>query len=145
MTTSVTFDRTSLSLSDLVVGLYAADATYFLPPEGITRPAFTMRRTYAPDGDITGKQLLQAVQDSGPVQLSIYAQATSTSALTTAMEALDAAATQWSYDLTVTVDGVARTYPADPEFPQWGLVDAGLVGVFLALATITVPVNPVEA
>ena len=142
MTTSVSFDRTALSLSPLVVAGYSSTATYFLPSDGITWPAFTMRRTYAPDGDIAGKQLLSAVPDEGSVQLAIYVQSDTTADLRTAMDALDAAATQWAYDLTVTVDGVARTYQADPEYPQWGQVDAGMVRAFMSHATITIPVNP---
>lgn len=142
MTTSITFDRTALTLSPLVVGAYSSTATYFLAADGISRPGFTMRRTYAPDGDIAGKQLLSAVADQGPIQLNIYVQADTTADLQTAIDDLEAASTQWSYDLTVTIDGVARTYQADPEFPQWGQVDAGMVRAFMAHASITVPVNP---
>lgn len=143
MTTSVTFDQTALSLSPLVVGLYGMSATYFLPPDGITWPALTMRRTYAPDSIyIDGKDLLSAVADSGVCQLSIYVQADSTADLFTAQDALEVAATQWAYDLTLTLDGVSRTFQADPEIPQWGQIDAGMLRAYMSKATITIPVNP---
>jgi hypothetical protein len=143
MTTSLTFDRTSLSLSPLIVGLFTPSATYFLPEDGITWPAFTMRRTYAPDGDVPGKQKLAAVPDQGPCQVAVYVQSDTTANLHAAMDALDAAATQWSYDLTITDNGVARTYQADPEFPQWGQLETAMSLGVLARATITIPVNPV--
>ena len=142
MTTSVSFDRTALSLSPLVVSTETTTATYFLPEDGLFRADFTMRRTYAPDGDVPGKLKLSAVPDAGTLPLTIYVQAANSADLETAMDALTAATTQWAYDVTVTIDGVAHTYQADPEFPQWGQVDAHMVSGFVARASITIPVNP---
>lgn len=143
MTTSVSFDRSSLSLSPLVVGLYSLSATYFLAGDGVFRADFAMRRGYAPDSSyIPGKRLLTAVADAGTLPVVIYVQSDSTTDLQAAMDVLTTAATQWSYDVTLTIDGVAKTYQADPEFPQWGQVDNGMMRAFMARASIQIPVNP---
>lgn len=143
MTTSLTFDRTTLSLTPLVIGLYSPTATYFLAGDGVFRPDFTVRRTYAADSNyIPGKRLLTAVADAGTLPVVIYLQADTTADLETARGALNDAATQWSYDVTLTIDGVARTYQADPEFPQWGQVTHGEMRAFMARASIQIPVNP---
>lgn len=142
MTTSVSFDRTALSLSPLVVGLYSDSATYWLPADGLFRADFTMRRTYAPDGDVPGKLKLAAVPDAGTLPLTVYVQAANSVDLETAMDDLTAATTQWAYDVTVTIDGVSRTYQADPEYPVWGQAESAMVLQFLARASITIPVNP---
>lgn len=142
MTTSVSFDRTALVLSPLVVGTFTPAATYWLPADGLSRADFTMRRTYAPDGDVPGKVKLQAVPDAGTLPLTVYVQADTSANLEAAMDELTDAATQWSYDITVTIDGVSHTYQADPEFPQWGQVETAMVTGFLSRASITIPVNP---
>lgn len=143
MTTQISIDRTGLSLSPLVVGLYSLSATYFLPADGLYRADFTMRRTYSPDSAyLPGKQLLAAVPDAGTLPLVVYVQADTTAHLQTAMDALTAATTQWSYSITETIDGVAKTYLADPEFPQWGQVDHGMSQAFMARGAVQIPVNP---
>lgn len=143
MTTSLSFDRTTLSLTPLVIGLYSPVATYFLAGDGVFRADFTMRRNYAADSNyIPGKRLLAAVADAGTLPVVIYLQSDSTAALETAREALNDAATQWSYDVTLTLDGVATTYQADPEFPQWGQVTQGELRAYMARAAIQIPVNP---
>lgn len=142
---SVTFDREALSLADLVITEDSSD-TFWLPEDGVSWPDFAMRRTYLPDSDyVGGQQLRSAVPAASTLPLTIYAHADTTAELKAAMAELSAAATQWAYDLTLTIDGESWTYPADPEFPQWGQVDSGMVRAHMARASLTVPVNPIGA
>jgi hypothetical protein len=146
VTTSITIDRTALSLPDLVITGDSTGADFHLPEDGIGRPNFAMRRGYAPTSRlISGQQLLSAVADVGSLSLRIYAHGTSTADLDVNRAALTAALTQWAFQLTLTVDGSAETYWCDPEFPTWGPVDSGEVAAFMSIATITVPVQPGSA
>lgn len=142
MNISVTFDRTALSLADLVISNNAANSLY-LPEDAAAWPAFSMRRTYLPDSNwVAGQQLKAAVQSASTLPLVIYAHASTTAALKTAMNELASASSQWAYDITLTVDGQSWTWPADPELPQWGDVDSGMVRAHMARASLIVPINP---
>lgn len=142
MTVSLTIDRTALSLADLVIGTDWAGA-FHLPEDGVGRGNFSIRRTYAPNSRlIGGQQLLSAVTDLGSLPLRIYAHGTSTADLAMNMAALDAALSQWAYQITLTVDGVSQTWWADPELPTWGPVDSGEVAAHIAVASVSVPIQP---
>ena len=137
----VTFDRSSLSLPDLVISS-TPGGTFWLPEDGFARPARALRKTYAPDSAYaSGRQLLAAVEDAAEVPLTIYAQASSAALLEAAVNELEEALGQWSYDLTVAVDGQARTYHAEIVRPAW-FQDSGMVKAHMARATVSVPVNP---
>lgn len=143
---SATFDRTSLSLSPLVIGSNPYLDDFHMAEDDATWPSFKMRRAYAPDSDfVEGKQLLTAVRDAGEIALTIYAHTSTTALLVTAMDKLEAATSQFTYDFTLTVDGVARTYVAHAELPKWGALDSGMVKAHLMKATITIPLNPAVA
>lgn len=140
---SVTFSRTSLSLPDLVIGGDPNASNFHLPEDGADRPNMLMRRTYAPDSAyVGGRQMLAAVRDAGSIPLVIYVHATTAALLETAKDELEAATSQWTYDLTLTVNGQARTWAADPELPTWGALDSGMVKAHLARASIVIPLNP---
>ena len=141
---SVTFDRTSLGLEPLVITSDPGTGDFWLAEEDITWPTFAMRRTYAPDAnDVAGASLLHAVPDQGTIGLKIGARTDTTAALKAAMDEFTAAVTQFSYVLTLQVDGVTfGAYNADPEFPQWGALDSGNVRAKLNEAQITIPINP---
>lgn len=140
---SVTFDRTSLSLSPLVIDNDPFTGNFHLPEDGTERPGRKIRRTYAPTSAyVAGSYLLAAVEDSGTLPLSIYVHGTDATDLEAAIDELEAAVTQFAYTVTVTVDGVARSFNADPELPSWGVLDSGMVGAHLARASIVIPINP---
>lgn len=143
---SVTLDRTSLGLEPLVIA-NDSSAGLHLTEEDCTWPAFTMRRTYAPPSESVGGEQLEAkVPNQGTIGLGIEAKGSTTTAMKTSMDELTAATTQFSYELTLTVDGVAfGTWNADPEFPNWGALDSGDVKAHITKATITIPINPASA
>lgn len=139
---SVTLSRALLSLPDLVIDGNPHEGPFFLAEEGNEEPSFAVRRTYAPESAfIEGRVLLAAVRDSGSMPLRIYAQGETTAAVRAAMDELEDALEQFYYSLTLTVDGVSRTWMADPELPQWGELDSGLVTAYKRVATVAVPLQ----
>lgn len=143
MSQSVTFDRASLSAADLVITDSPTAGAFHLPEGGLARPGRAIRRQYAPDSAwVGGRQLLAAVEDAGTLPLTIYAHGSSAAALEAAIAELEAASSQFAYDVTITIDGQSRTWAADPELPQWGPVDSGLVRAHIAIASLVIPINP---
>lgn len=139
---SVTISRSLLSLSDLTIDGNPNEGSLFLAEEGNEEPTFAMRRNYAPESPfIPGRVLLAAVRDSGSMPLRVYAQGNSAVEVRTAMDELEDALEQFTYTLTLTVDGVSRSWAADPEIPQWGELDSGLVTAYMRIATVAVPLQ----
>lgn len=136
-TLSVAFGA-SLTVTDTV-----PTAGFWLPEDGVGQIARDIRRTYATDSAYyPGKVLLAAVEDAGTVPLTIYAQAATSAALQTLRDQLEAAALQWSYDLTITVDGVAKTYNAELAMPVWTALDSGMARAHIDRCALSIPVNP---
>src|SRR5690349_25051354 len=127
---SVAFDRTSLSLSTLTIGTSPTD-DFWLPEDGISWPHFGRRKDRAPASRyIAGPgALLARVADQGTFPLSFYATGDTTAEVETNMAALQAAVDQWTYDLTLPVDGAAQSFTAgcaDEEI-AWGDIGSGVV------------------
>lgn len=138
---SLTIDRASLSLSDLVIGNDPTGADFWI--DSTIYPQFSPRVTYAPDSAyVAGKKLLAATLDAAVLPAVIYAQAATSAALATLRAELEAAVSQFSYTVTLTVDGVAQSWPADFTWPIWGDVDSGMVAAKLARASFSISVNP---
>ena len=142
--TTLIIDRTSLSLSPLVIHASPFAGALYLPEDGVTWPAFTARRTYAPDSAYeSGRTLLAAVQDASELPVTVYAHATTTVALNAAKAELEAALAQWSYDITLTVDSVAHVYNAEIVLGvPWGPIDSGMVAAHMARSSFSIPLNP---
>jgi hypothetical protein len=140
MTLSVTFERVG---ADLTITDYPPAAGFWLPEDGVQQIVRDLRRTYAPDSPTrAGKTLLAIVEEASAIPLTIYAQAASSAALQVLRAELETAATQWAYDLTVTVDGVSTVYHAEPSLPVWSAFDSGMVRAHIATCQLVIPVNP---
>lgn len=144
MILSVTFDRTALGLDPLVIGqLPTASVPLWLPEDGLTEPDFNFRILYAEESAyLPGRQALAAVLDAASLPLVVKATGTSGTALRAAKALLEAAASQWAYEVTVNIDGATQTFPADPAWPTWGAVDSGAVKGGIATCSLSIPVNP---
>jgi hypothetical protein len=146
MTFEVTIERAQLSLTDLVIPAIPAapgTAALWLPEEGVDRPLFAYRLTYPGDSAyIDGRRPLAAALGDGVLNLVVYARGTDAATLTAQKDLLTAALSQWAFDITVTIGGVAETYEAWPTRPAWGQADSGMAGAFLDKATAAIPVNP---
>lgn len=140
---SLTFDRSALELDDLVIDGDPFAGSFHLPEDGLEWPAFKFRYGYAPESrDVPGRTLLAAVLDASSLPAVIYAHADTTAALKAAQAELEAAVSQWSYDVTLTVDGQSWTWAADPSWPSWGPIDSGMVRARLSRASLVIPINP---
>jgi len=144
MATTVSIDRSSLSLSALAIastyqtGLYLAD-------QGLGRPAKTWVRNYATARDWNGAVPVDARLDQSSVALSIYIQGTSTSDLESRYAALEAALYQFTYNLTVTVDGTAKVWAAEAADITPAGYDVSFTLQYLQLVAVTIPVYPISA
>lgn len=141
---SVTLDRTSLSLSPLVITSNPFGTSLHLPEDGVVWPNFDTRRTYAPDSPYeSGRVLLAAVREAADLPLTVYAHGADAAATDAAKAELEAALAQWSYDLTLTVDGIAHAYNAEIVLGvPWGPVDSGMVAAHMARTSFSIPLNP---
>lgn len=141
---SLSIDRTALSLSALVIDNndFASGPLWIADLQAVN---FDFRKRYAPDSDlVAGSALLSAVLEASQIPLVIYARGASSAAKATAMATLEAALSQFAYTVTLTIDGVATTYDAEPNMPQWSY-DDGMADAFVARGSVVIPVNPPEA
>jgi hypothetical protein len=119
---------------------------YILPEKGLAYPDFEVRLGYLPDNpDVAGSSPNSATLGVGTLPLQIAVTGTSSADLQTKRRALEAAFGQFSYTVTIEVGGQTETYDAFMAWPKWGAVDSGDAAKFLALATLSVPVNPMGA
>lgn len=140
---TVSIDRSSLpgSLSPLTIT--DDGATYRLTLDGLGAPGYTMRETLMPNSaDVRGSELIAAVPERTSLPLEVVVMAASSSALATAVTALRDAVWQFSYPMTVTVDGVSETW-AGCGPAAWALsndkVDHSHVAQFFRVFTIVIP------
>lgn len=132
--------------TDLVIDSNPYLGDFHIPEEGFEWPRFGMRREYAPPSVwVAGELLLSVVSGPADWQFEVYAHGDTSGDLSDAMDELEAALTQFAFDVTIDVNGVTRTYAADPEFPDWGEVDTGMARAHMAKATIRLQLNPPEA
>jgi hypothetical protein len=147
MTARVSIDRTSLSLSALVIADASTPlATYVLTGSGLGRPAVTWRETYAPDNPyISGRTLLGAVKEQSSLPLEVLVQASTSAALDTAVQELADAVWQFSYDVTVTIDGLAKVWTCTPAAvaPSSGNEVAVKWLQHIDVLQLTIPVYPI--
>lgn len=138
---SLTITRASLSLPDLVIGDDPGGSLWIA---GAGEPGFGFRYNYAPDSDhVPGSALLSAVLEMSSLPVTIYARAASSAALATLRNEVAAAVSQFSYTVTLTVDGIASSFSADPVWPHWQWAeDSGMVAAHMASTSLSIPVNP---
>lgn len=137
---TVTFDRTSLSLADLVVSNTPASSGIII--ESYARPNFDFRKRYAPDADgIPGSVLLVAALEADTLPLTVNIRAASSAALETLKAEYAAALGQFIYELTLTEDGITTTYDAECSSPRW-VTDEGLQTAYAAKGSVTIQLNP---
>ena len=140
---SLSIDRTSLSLTPLVIGNYPDGL--WLPESGLGRPSKQWRRETVRSRFVHGDVQTQATLEHSSLPFTIYAQAATTAALRTLQDELEAALFQWAFDATGTEDGEALTYACDCADVSWGDFDSGMVRAHIAKATVTIPCYPVGA
>jgi len=146
MTVSVSIDRTSLSLSPLVIDDNPA-SVYRIAQGGLSRPTITVRETNAPDSRyFEGTELLAVTREQTRIPVKLIVQGASWAAVEAAVDTLDAAVWQVMYDVTVTVDGVAKTWHCTPAIPApSGLIEPENVSQFFDVFDLDIPCKPTPA
>ena len=128
--------------ADLVIATTYQASGLWLAPDGLGRPATAWARNYAVSRDWNGAVQTDARLEQSSIALSIYASGATTNAVETITEELSEALYQFSFDLTVTVDGYSRTYAADCADVTPAEYTSGMVGGFLRLIAASVPIHP---
>lgn len=146
MILSLTITRAGLSLPDLVISNDPEAGDFWLPEDGLEEPDQNWRLDYMPDHpDVHGRDLLSASREHTDIPVTVYTDAASSAALATNKATLAAALGQFTYTVTLNLDGATSTYSADPCGPRWGAVDSGMVRARLARASFTIPVYPIAS
>lgn len=141
---SVAFSRSGLSLTTLTIS-DTPGSSFWLPESGSDWPRFGRRKEYAPNSRyLSGRTLLARASDIGTLPLTVYAKAATGTALEALKAELQQAVDQWTYSLTLTVDGAAATYTAEcvDDDIAWGELDSGMVRAHIARGTFAVPLYP---
>ena len=144
---AVSIDRTALSLSPLTIS-DDGTGTYSLTVGGLSRPVVTPRETKAPESRyFAGSELLAVTREQTSMHLEVLIQAASSSALDAAITALDNALWQFAYDVTVTVDGVAKVWHCTPAAlgASSGLFESSHVADHFAVFALDIPCKPIPA
>ena len=144
MTTQVSIDRDSLSLTPLVIGTtYSLTTGMWLPPEGLSRPGKQWARNYATSRDFDGAVQTDARLEQTAIALSIYLAGVSTAEVEQRFEILENALSQFTFDLTVTVDDQTRIWSADCADVTPADYTFGMVQDYLQLVAVSIPVHPI--
>jgi hypothetical protein len=139
-TASVTIDRTSLSLPDLVIS--DDGATYRLTEDGVGYVVQSVRVTTAPDSaDVDGSEIIGFAREATSLSLEFHVIGASSAAVAASVAALEAAFYRLEYDVTRTVDGVSTTWSGGPCAlrPKRGAVDSGVVAAHFDTFAVTIP------
>lgn len=146
MSLSLTIGRGGLSLADLVIGDHPDTGPFWLPEEGLEEPDQAWRLNYMPDHpDVHGKQLLSAVLEHSAIPAVIYTRAADAATLAAQKAELATALGQFSYTVTLNLNGALYAYPADPCGPRWGAADSGMARANIAKASVVIPVYPIAS
>ena len=119
---------------------------YTIPEGGLAFPDFDMRLAYMPDADDVDGSVLSAFSlGVGSLPLVIDVHGTTIADLQANRRALEAAFSQSGETLTLGIGGETEVYPFFPTWPKWGVINSGGLTTRILTATLTVPVNPMEA
>jgi hypothetical protein len=140
MSLSVTISRTP---TDLTMPGIGTDVSAGLFVQSVTRPGRTWRRSRVTADWLDGAPQVSAVLDITEVALTVAARAATAADLQALRDDLDDAVSQWSFLLSLTEDGVTRTYSADCADVTWQPYQRGMAAALVATASLTIPVHPI--
>lgn len=111
----------------------------------VSFPPFEYRKEHYDDSKwVPGKRMKSAVLDQAEFNFLVIARAASDALLHNAVDVLEAALGQWSYDVTHNLDGETWTYDAEINRPAWGQIVIGHRKLHVRVGRVSIPVNPPE-
>lgn len=125
--------------------------TFSAPSTGLwvdtlTRSGRTWRRAYSSSAYHHGDTLVSATLGTEQMVAVVYAKAADSAALATMRANIEAAFSQFVFDLTVTEgDAAPVTYACDISDVAWNEYDSGMTDAHLGRATITIPCYPIPS
>jgi hypothetical protein len=136
--------RASLQKNTLTIDS-AGFGAYCLTPLGYTEPDTTPRTTTARSSFVHGDLATQSVLDTTDMVLEVLVQGSTSAQLETRTDDLrEALCRQLNYTITRTVDGVVKTFSADPAtMTRTAPVRKGDVYAHVAAYTVSIPVYPI--
>lgn len=141
---SLTIDRTSLDKSEIYIPDHCQGPSGYWLGEGFSKPSFTPRYNYAPDSNfLPGKQLLSVVLDQGVINGNIYMRGFDNDDLEDLKVDLEEALWQFVFEVSLNDNEKSRRFMADPTYPLWGDYVVGYDRLYVARATVSIPISPV--
>lgn len=97
--------------------------------------------------NVHGSEYVGAVKEQTSLPLKVLVQAASSAALDTAVAALEAALSQFTYTATVAVDGVTKVWSCAPASygSESGLVEHAMVSGHFDTFVVSIPVYPIAS
>lgn len=117
--------------------------TFQVADDGFVRPDTTWRRSYADESAFTpGSLMTHAVPAQGNQLVPVLIHHTTRAGLMAAMDELEAAVSQFTYEGVFTTDTTSYTRRCDPADVSWTHTKAMWAALY-ARAAVVVPVFPV--
>lgn len=145
MTTTLTIHRDSLALAPLVItgSRNTTNSGMWIPDGGIAWPAFEPRYRYAPDSAYEpGRTLLAVVLEQAQLPATIRVGGDDVAELAARRLELEAAVSQFAFQLDLNVDGQAGSWQADFTWPLWVPPTPSTRLDLTERAQMTFPINP---
>jgi hypothetical protein len=145
MTTTLSIHRDSLSLPALAITGSRATTTsgMWIPDGGIAWPAFEPRYRYAPDSAYEpGRTLLAVVLEQALLPAVIRVTGDDATELAARRAELEAAVSQFSFQLDLDIDGQSGSWQADFTWPTWAPPTPSTRLDLTERASLTFPINP---
>ena len=142
-TASASLDRSALGKAALSI---FPGGVYRFTPDGLGTPAVSWRIDKAPDvPGVHGSEALAAAKEESSLPWTVLVMAASREGVGMAFDDLAEALDQWSYPVTVTVDGASRTWQAGPANYSRGPILSAEQDAFLCTVTVSIPVYPIPS
>ena len=142
----VTIHRTALALSPLNIYESCGETdnnAFWLTMNGLARPNFGIRLQHVPDSAwVSGRKLLIAEPEPTSLTLDFIISGSSHGDLSAKMSELEQATEQFSYTVSLDIDGQTKTWDADSTLPQWGKVEYLLQYLMKVRGHLEIPIYP---
>jgi hypothetical protein len=138
-TLSVTLSRTALTLPDLDISI----GLYRVEEDGIDEPDRIWQKEYARSTRFHGAELTGASLEQSSLPISGFVLGSTAVELKNAVTALEEALGQWTFETTVTLDGLADVWQCDPADLRTGPIRHGEQAALLRKFAVTIPVYPI--